>query len=150
MAHSYVVCPVHYIFSTKGRRKLIARELQERLWPYIGGIARQNRLRALAVGGTGNHVHVLVSIPATVTIAKAVQLIKGGSSKWISETFPSCRDFEWQAGYGAFAVSVSGLGKARKYIENQQEHHRTRTFEQEYLAFLHRHGVECDPRYVFD
>ena len=150
MPHSYVHCPVHYIFSTKGRRKFIVPEIRERLWAYMGGIARENKMSALAVGGTGDHAHVLISLSSTLPIAKAVQLVKGGSSKWVSETFPSARDFEWQEGYAAFAVSASALDKAREYIARQEEHHRKLTFEEEYVAFLEKHGVPYDPRYVFD
>jgi len=102
---------MHYVFSTKDRSKIITPELRERLWPYMGGIARKNKMRALAVGGTADHVHILLSIPSTTPIAKAIQLIKGNSSKWISDTFPGLRNFAWQEGYGAFSISVSGLMK---------------------------------------
>jgi REP element-mobilizing transposase RayT len=85
MAHTYVSGPLHYVFSTKGRRNTISLEMQPKLWAYIGGIARQNGMKAIAVGGTANHAHVLLSIPATITVAKAAQLLKGGSSKWMNE-----------------------------------------------------------------
>jgi len=109
MAHSYVSCIMHYAFSTKERARIIRPAFRDRLWAYIGGIARENRMTPFAVGGVEDHAHVLVSLPSTVTIAHAVQLIKGGSSKWASETFPNARDFAWQEGYGAFSVSISGL-----------------------------------------
>lgn len=105
--------------------------------------------KALAVGGMADHVHMLLSLPATLEIAKIVQLIKGGSSKWLHDTFADLRDFEWQEGYGAFAIGVSGVARTTEYIANQAEHHRARTFEEEFIAFLERHGVEYDPRYVF-
>ena len=85
-----------------------------------------------------------------MTISKAMQLIKGGSSKWIHDTFPEHRGFTWQKGYGAFSVSVSHLEKTITYIENQPEHHRTRTFEEEFIAFLKKHQVQYDERYVWD
>ena len=149
MAHSYVCSYVHYVFSTKNRRKLIAPEPSERLWPYLGGIARENGAKPMAVGGTEDHVHMLLSLPSTMSIAKAAQLVKGGSSKWASDTFPSLAHFEWQEGYGAFGIGVSGVQKTIDYIANQEEHHRSRTFEEEFVAFLVRHGIEYDERYVF-
>ena len=88
MSHSYVSCYVHYVFSTKDRIKIINPEVKERLWAYMGGIAKENNMKALIVGGTSNHIHILLEIPSTVTIAKAIQLIKGGSSKWVSD-FPN-------------------------------------------------------------
>ena len=149
MPHSYVSNFVHYIFSTKQRFPFIDPELESRLWPYMGGIARENRMRALTIGGTADHVHALVSLPATMSVAKAIQLIKGGSSKWIHDQIPRYRKFAWQDGYGAFSVSASQMDAVIKYISRQKEHHRKRTFEEEFLEFLDKHGVEYDPRYVF-
>ncbi|MDZ7305284.1 MAG: IS200/IS605 family transposase [candidate division KSB1 bacterium] len=149
MAHSYVSIMVHYVFSTKNRQKIITPDLEERLWPYMGGIARENNMKALAIGGVEDHAHVLLSLPSTLSIAKAIQLIKGGSSKWVSETFPTHRDFEWQEGYGAFSVSISHVNDTIIYINNQHEHHRKETFEEEYRAILKKHGIEYDERYVF-
>jgi len=150
MANSYISCHVHYIFSTKQRRRLITPEIRPRLWVYLGGIARENKMKAVAVGGTDDHVHILLSLPATITLAKAAQLIKGGSSLWIHETFPNQRNFAWQEGYGAFTVSVSQLDKTIAYINNQETHHRKKTFQEEYLEFLKKHGVEYDKRYLWD
>jgi REP element-mobilizing transposase RayT len=114
--------------------------LRERLWPYLGGIARQNEIKTLAIGGTSDHVHVLLSLPATSSIAKAMQLLKGNSSKWIRETFPKMHFFAWQEGYGAFSVGVSAVDATMAYIRNQAEHHRTRSFREEYQAMLKKHG----------
>ena len=149
MAYSYSNCLMHIVFSTKHRQKTISRALRPRLWSYLGGIARKNGMGALAVGGTDDHVHMLVSIPATLPIAKAVQLIKGGSSKWVHDTFPTHKGFAWQEGYGAFSVSVSVVDETKSYIGRQEEHHRTKTFEEEFVAFLRRHQIEYDERYVF-
>ena len=93
---SYVSAYFHCVFSTKDRQKLITPELEERLWPFLGGIARAHEMRALSVGRTEDHTHILLSVPASMSIAKAMQLIKGGSSKWIHETFPDQRLFAWQ------------------------------------------------------
>ena len=149
MSHSYCSCLVHYVFSTKDRRNLISANLAERLYPYLGGIARENGMKALAVGGIENHMHILTSLPPTITIAKGVQLLKGGSSKWIHETFPIHAGFAWQEGYGGFSIGVSGIDDTVAYIQNQREHHRHMTFEEEFIAFLNRHGIPYDERYVW-
>jgi putative transposase len=142
--HSFVSCLMHCVFATKERRPLITPELQARLWPYLGGIARENRMKALMIGGVEDHVHVLLSLPSTLSVAKAVQLIKGNSSKWIHETFPEHQSFEWQEGYGAFSIGISGVDDTVKYIQNQAEHHRMMSFKEEVAVFLRKHGMEYD------
>ena len=127
--HSFVNCLVHCVFSTKERRRLITADMKERLYPYLGGIARENKMKALAIGGVEDHVHALVSIPSTLPIAKAVQLLKGNSSKWIHQTFPNKRLFEWQEGYGAFSISASGVKDTMRYIQSQEEHHVRHSFQ---------------------
>ena len=139
--HSFVSCLMHCVWATKERRPLIRPDLHERLWPYLGGIARENKMRALAVGGVEDHVHVLLSIPSTISVAKAVQLLKGNSSKWVHETFPEHRGFEWQAGYGAFSIGISGVDDTTRYIHGQAEHHRKTTFQDEVRIFLKKHGM---------
>ena len=124
--------------------------LSKRLWPFLGGIARQNDMKAVEIGGVSDHVHILLSLPPTIPIAKAMQLIKGGSSKWVHETFPELRLFRWQEKYGAFSVSASQLEKIRIFIKSQEEHHRKMTFQEEFLALLKKHGVEYDERYIWD
>src|SRR3977135_4382654 len=121
---SYVSSYYHCVFSTKERRPQITPALRDRLWPFLGGIARQNNMKAIEIGGVEDHVHVLLSLPATIPIAKALHLIKGGSSKWVHDTFPEHRRFGWQEKYGAFSVSVSLLDKTIKYIKDQEKHHR--------------------------
>ncbi len=128
---------------------MISPEVRERLWAYLGGIARENGMKALAVGGTDDHVHVLVSLPSTLPIAKAIQLLKGGSSKWLHDTFPWMKSFAWQEGYGAFSIGVSGVADTVAYIAGQEKHHRTWTFEQEYVEFLKKHDIDYDDQYVF-
>jgi putative transposase len=139
----------HCVFSTKGRRQLITTPLQERLWPFMGGIAREHGMKAFAVGGVEDHAHLLLSLPTTISIAQAIQQIKGVSSKWIHDTFPEHRDFAWQEGYGAFSIGVSQVDGTISYIRSQAEHHRKKTFQEEYLAFLKRHGIEYDERYLW-
>jgi REP element-mobilizing transposase RayT len=146
---SYVSCYFHCVFSTKERRPFITPELRERLWPFLGGIARQNKMKAIKIGGVEDHVHILLSLPSTMAISKALQLIKGGSSKWIHETFPEHRLFAWQEEYGAFSVSVSQLDKTIKYIKGQEVHHREMTFQEEFLALLKKHRIEYDELHLW-
>ena len=114
--------------------------MQEKLWPYIGGIARANRFKALAVGGMPDHVHALLSLPATIPIAKAVQLIKGGSSKWINDQ-SLLRSFAWQDAYGAFSIGISQVNATIRYIKTQKQHHTKIGFEDELKLILKRHGI---------
>src|SRR5947208_10148235 len=146
-AMSYISSYFHCVFSTKERRPLITAALRERLWPFLGGIARNNKMKAVEIGGIEDHVHILLSLPATIPVAKALQLLKGGSSKWVHETFPEHRLFRWQVKYGAFGVSVSLLDKTIQYIEKQEEHHRKMTFQEEFLALLKKHHIAYDERY---
>jgi putative transposase len=143
--HSFVSCLLHVVFSTKERRRLITPTLQEQLWPYLGGIARNNKMKAVKIGGVEDHVHILLSLPATLDIAKAVQLLKGSSSKWVHETFPDQRTFEWQKGYGAFSIGISGVADTLAYIENQAEHHKRITFQDELASILRKHEIEFEP-----
>jgi putative transposase len=149
MGHSYSNLLVHLVFSTKGRACSLSPNVQEQLWPYLGGIARNAQMKALAVGGTDDHVHLLLSIPATLPVAKAVQSIKGNSSLWIHKNYPGFSAFSWQEGYGAFSIGVSQIGKTIAYISNQREHHQKTTFQEEFLAFLKANGIEYDERYIW-
>jgi len=147
---SYVSSYFHCVFSTKERRPLITPALRERLFPFLGVIARQNKMKAIEIGGAKDHVHLLLSLPATLPVAKALQLVKGGSSKWVHATFPEHRLFGWQEEYGAFSVSVSQMERITQYIKSQEEHHRTMTFQEEFLALLKHHRIEYDERYLWD
>jgi REP element-mobilizing transposase RayT len=152
LSHTYISDLVHCVFSTKLRQNLISPEMQPELWSFLGGIARKNGFKALIVGGTENHVHILLSLPATMPVAKAVQLVKGASSRWMNEKQRNEKygcDFAWQEGYGAFTVGISQKDHTIAYIQSQAEHHRKRSFEEEFLAFLQKHGVEYDPQYVW-
>ena len=149
MAHSFVSNYYHCVFSTKERRKLITPDLEVRLWPFLGGIARNHGMKAIAIGGVEDHVHLLLSLPSTLAIAKAIQLIKGESSKWVHDTFPEHQSFAWQEGYGAFSIGVSQTGVTVSYIQNQKEHHRQKSFQEEFLSFLKKHEIEYDPRFVW-
>ncbi len=149
MSHSYVSNLMHCTFSTKDRYPIIDPKLESDLWTYIGGIARRHRMKALAIGGTFDHLHALLSLPSNMSFAKAVQLIKGGSSKWVHDRFPKYNKFEWQEGYGTFSVSASQVKRTIAYVENQKEHHRKRTFQEEFIKLLDKHRVDYDLLYVF-
>ena len=138
--HSFTSCLVHCVWSTKNREPSLTPDLRDRLWPYLGGIARQNQMKVLAIGGASDHVHILLSLSATLSVAKAMQLLKGNSSKWIRETFPRMHFFAWQEGHGAFSLGISGVDATVTYIDNQAEHHRTRSFREEFVAMLGKHG----------
>jgi len=147
---SYVSSYFHCVFSTKERRPFIQPELQERLWSFLGGIARSNKMKAVEIGGMPDHVHIVLSLPSTLSISKAMQLIKGVSSKWVHDTFPEQWRFQWQVKYGAFGASVSQLDKIIEYVKGQVEHHRKMTFQEEFIALLKRHRIEYDERYLWE
>ena len=148
MGNSYISSYIHYIFSIKNHKKYLSSEIRERLFPYIGGICKENNLRLIKAGGVLDHVHLLVSLSSTIAIAKAIQYIKGGSSKWIHETYPDMKDFSWQEGYGAFSISISQIERTIKYILNQENHHRKKTFREEFIEILKYHQIEFDERYL--
>ena len=149
MASTLTSMYIHFVFSTKNRENLIDNNLKSNLWAYMGGIARQNNMVAIAVGGTGNHVHMLISIPASISPSKAIQLVKANSSKWINEGNHKKFRFSWQVGYGGFTVSPRQIGNVKTYILRQEEHHRIKTFEEEYIGFLKDSGIEYDERYLW-
>jgi putative transposase len=146
MSHTHAANFVHCVFSTKERRGLIPAELQERLYAYLIGIADNLGFKVLAAGGTSNHVHLLIGLPTSLTLAEVVQKLKANSSRWLGE---NGLKFEWQNGYGAFSVSPSLLTKVQAYIRNQAEHHRKRSFEEEFRALLDKSRVEYDAERLF-
>jgi REP element-mobilizing transposase RayT len=150
MANTFTSLHYHVIFSTKNREPWISQDLEERVWKFLGGIARENGMKALLVGGMPDHVHLALALPPAQSVSKAWQLLKGGSSKWIKDALAGMRGFAWQDGYGAFTVSKSNLSEVLAYIQNQREHHRIKTFQEEFLAFLVRHSIEYDERYLWD
>ena len=145
MAHTYICNLVHVVFSTKNRMKLIPEPFRDRLWRYVAGIARTNDFKALAVGGTHDHLHALLSLPAPLPISKAVQLVKGGSSKWLGDNGIK---FAWQDGYAAFSVSLSQMNHTMDYINSQEKHHTKRDFVEELRILLEKHGIAYEERYL--
>src|SRR6266566_9394201 len=150
MPQSYASLHYHLIFSTKNRLPSITPDLQPRLYEYIGGILRGANSVLLAAGGMPDHVHLLVGLNKELAIAETLRTVKAGSSRWVHDTFAEQRSFAWQTGYGAFSVSYSHLGRVKAYIAGQAEHHRKQTFQEEFVLFLRRHGVEYDERYLWD
>ena len=149
MANTYTSLHYHVIFSTKNRVAYIKPEIEQRVWAYLGGVARAHKMTALQIGGCDDHIHALVMAPPVIAPSQIAQYLKGDSSKWIHETFPELREFAWQEGYGAFTVSKSNLEFVVAYIQNQRAHHQHRSFQEEYREFLQKHGVEYDERYVW-
>ncbi len=149
MANTFTSLHYHVIFSTKNREPRIHQDVEQRVWSYLGGIARENDMRALVIGVIENHLHLLLGVAASLSVSQALQLIKGGSSGWIKETFQGMDGFAWQDGYAAFTVSKSQIPEVEECIRGQREHHRVKSFEEEYRAFLDRHEIGYEEEYVF-
>ena len=149
MPHSYISIIVHVVFSTKDRKPQIDPALEERLYPYLGGIVRELGGKLFVVNGVEDHLHLLASIAPTMSIAETVGKIKGSSSKWIHETFPDRSLFAWQRGYGGFSVSESQVPRVAAYIQRQKAHHNRQSFRDEYVRLLQGHGISPDERYLW-
>lgn len=149
MANTFSQIYLHFIFSTKNRQPFIDRDIEERVWAYIGGIARTHKFTAKQVGGLDDHIHVLTGSPTTLSPSAMAKYLKGDSSFWIRREFPHLKDFAWQDGYGVFSVSKSAIPGIVDYIENQRERHEGRSYEQEFVALLDRHEIEYDEKYLF-
>jgi REP element-mobilizing transposase RayT len=141
---------LHITFSTKNRLPFIVPEVREELFRYLGGICKNFECYPVIVGGHKDHIHILCLLSKKVALMNLLEEIKSHSSKWIKTKGENFRNFYWQNGYGAFSVNPSEIEVVKKYIEHQDEHHKTRTFQEEYLAFLKKYKVEYDERYVWD
>jgi len=146
MSHTYARNVIHVVFSTKDRQKIIQPELQPRLWAYIAGICQKLGAFVFAVGGTEDHLHLLIQVPPSLPTAKAILTIKSNSSRWAHD---EGHKFAWQQGYGAFSVSSSIIPAVIRYIQNQAAHHKKMDFEAEFVALLKKHGIAFDQKYVF-
>jgi REP element-mobilizing transposase RayT len=149
MSHTYCSALFHCVFSTENRAKSISPDLQERLGAFMAGIARKQGMKLIAVGGMEDHVHLLLSIPSSKPLAQGLREIKSGSSCWMKETGGE-KGFQWQEGYGAFSVGCSQVNTTLPYIARQNEHHRKNDFQAEFIAFLKKHRIDYDPKYIFD
>lgn len=139
MPHTFASIRVHVVFTTKGRRRLITPELQRRLWGYLGSTAKKLGATVLAVGGVEDHAHLALAIPPDLRLAEIVQKLKANSSRWMSAGDVS--NFAWQEGYAAFSISVSHTSALVKYINEQPQHHKKMTFEEEFERLLQKHGI---------
>ena len=141
---------VHLVFSTKHREPVLSSVLQTDLHPYLAATLDHIDCPSLQVGGVADHVHLLFGLSRTRTIADIVETVKTASSRWIKSKDSRLANFHWQSGYGAFSVSQSDADQVVAYIENQAEHHRKRTFQEEYRLLLEKYQVRFDERYVWD
>jgi putative transposase len=141
---------IHVVFSTKDREPVLDPAIRPALYAYLATVARNADCECYQVSGVSDHVHLAIRLSRTITTAKLVEELKTSSSKWLKTQSPALATFAWQRGYGAFSVGASDLEALRQYIDNQEEHHRKRTFQEEYRAFLTKYGIEYDERYVWD
>ncbi len=149
MANTYSALYCHLVFSTKNRERWLKPEIEERAWEVLGGIARDHRITPIQIGGIDDHIHALISFPPAMAVSKAVQYLKGVSSKFMHEEFPQFKAFAWQDGYGAFTVSKSQIPVVVDYIRGQRAHHAAVGFQDELRVMLRKHEVEFDERYVW-
>ena len=149
MAQTLVSLLVHVIFSTKNRANLITLEVEAELFAYMGGILKNCGSRGLAINGTANHVHLLISLSKNLALSAILGELRKSSSKWIKTKGPEFRRFDWQDGYGAFTIGQSSVAALKEYIAEQKDKHRTRSFEAEFTQLLKKYGVEYDPQYVW-
>ncbi|MGH9603653.1 MAG: IS200/IS605 family transposase [Terriglobales bacterium] len=149
MAHSCSNILVHVIFGTKDRKPLIKPDLRNDLFAYMGGIVRELKGKALLINGMADHMHMLVELPPALSVAEMMRVVKTNSSRWVNENRSHHARFAWQTGYAAFSVSRSNAPAVSKYIAEQEKHHRKRSFDEELLLFLKKHGIEYDERYIW-
>jgi len=150
MANTYSQVYLQFVFAVKGRQSLINQTHNDELQKYITGIVQNRKQKMLAINNMPNHLHLFVGFGTTMSMADFMEEVKSISSKFINEKRWMRDKFEWQRGYGVFSYSHSQIDNVIKYIINQQEHHKTRTFKEEYLDFLKKFGVEYDERYLFE
>lgn len=150
MPQSFTCLHYHLIVSTKHREPAITPGLRPRLYDYLGGLVRGEGGVLIAAGGMPDHVHLLARLSQQRDVADVLRVVKTNSSKWVHDTFPAAAGFGWQTGCGAFAVSYSNLEVVKAYIAHQEEHHRAMSFQDEFRAFLRKHEIEFDERYLWD
>jgi REP element-mobilizing transposase RayT len=149
MPHTYTQIYIHAVFAVKNRVSLIDKSWRERLHQYMGGVIRNHGHSAIAIGGVGDHVHILFGLRPAQTISNIMQHVKGSSSEWINKERLTSGKFEWQGGYGAFSYAKSQIPVVRRYIENQERHHRKKSFIEEYKQNLKDFGVEYKNEFIF-
>ena len=150
MPQSLSLVIVHVIFSTKDRHPFLDPDTRTKLHVYLSTVARNIGCEAYRVGGVADHVHLAIRLFRTVTLADLIQDLKTTSSKWLKPQSPALAAFAWQRGYGCFSVGPTDVDGLKAYIDDQENHHRTRTFQEEFRMFLKKYGVEYDEAYVWD
>jgi REP element-mobilizing transposase RayT len=150
MSQSLAQIYIHIVFSTKYRKPLIQTEIEEELYAYIGGIIKNLKGNSIKINSVSNHIHILTTLPKTVTLSKYLEEIKRSSSKWIKTKGTDYKNFSWQRGYGAFSVSSYKVNVVKNYIAKQKEHHKSQDFKEEFIEFLDEYKVEYDDRYLWD
>ena len=150
MAQSLARLPIHLVFSTKHRARILDDSVRQPLHAYLGTVLRNLHCPPIEMNSVEDHIHILFELSRTVTISEVVEEVKKSSSRWIKTQGIEFHPFAWQAGYGAFAVSESNVGAVRDYIIHQPEHHRVKSFQEEYRTFLERPRISCDEKYVWD
>lgn len=150
MSHTFSNLLYHLVWSTKNRAPFLKGEVKIRVHGYLRTVIKDMGANLLFINGVEDHVHLLVAMPLTLLIPDMIEQVKPASTKWMRQTFHNLRDFSWQEGYGAFTVGKSNLQQVIKYIENQEAHHRTVTFEEEFIGFLEANGIPYDKRFVFN
>lgn len=148
MANTYVSNILHIVFHTKSGGTTIAAADLKRVHQYIGGIVKGTGSTLIEIGGMPDHIHLLASLPKTTSLSDFVRTIKADSSRWIKGVAPRYERFAWQEGYGAFSVSASVVPKVVQYIRNQERHHKSKTFVEEYKSFMEAYGIDYDERYL--
>lgn len=141
---------LHIVFSTHQRHRFIEPEWKGRLHAYLSGVARNTGCQAYRVGGMADHVHLAIALSRKVSVSSLVEELKTTSSKWIKSSFPHLEKFSWQRGYGVFSVGPQDLPALVAYIDDQEQHHRVKTFQEEYRMFLQKYAVDYDEAYVWD
>lgn len=149
MGHSYSQIFIHLVFSTKQRAPIIRPNFEEELNSYIINSGKEFDLQVLAIGGTENHLHVLLILPPKLSVSEAARIIKGGSSKWINDQFMEEGKFRWQRGYGAFSINKSLVPTTIKYIKNQKEHHQSISYQEEFTRFLNKNKIDYRKQKLF-
>ena len=150
MPQSLVKNYIHITFSTKERHPFIDKTIAKELFAYLGGICKNQESYPVEIGGTADHVHILCLLSRKIALMKLIEELKSHSSGWIKKKGIQYQKFYWQNGYGGFSVNPTEIDIVRKYILNQEEHHKKHTFQEEYRAFLKKYNIEYDERYVWD
>ncbi|MFH1259245.1 MAG: IS200/IS605 family transposase [Elusimicrobiota bacterium] len=149
MSGSFLYIGIHFIFSTKNRVNIITSEIKDRLYSYIGGIIKSIKGIPIAINGMPDHIHVFCIVSREMTIADFMRIVKSNSSKWLNETFPVKPKFQWQDGYGSFSVTKSSENKIIEYVKNQEEHHKQKSFQDEFIEYLRLMKIDYDERYIW-